>query len=152
MQRLRLVLFLTVLLISLLGVAAFTESRIASAQATYVTQHSRAQVTCSRDGCDGLDPVPAGCTADAYIVQTAVFSNSFVELRYSPRCGTNWGLVRSRVGPTYLVIRTQRIGGLTYTYRGGNFNYAWSAMVYAPNVRARACGGVGSISGCTAYV
>jgi hypothetical protein len=150
MQRLRLVLLLTALLILLLGVAAFAESRIASAQPT---QQSRAQlISCSGNGCNGLDPVPAGCAADAYTVQTAVFSNSYVELRYSPRCGTNWGSVWSRVGPTYLVIRTQRIDGLTYTFAGGNYNYAWSAMVYAPKVAARACGGVGSISGCTAYI
>ena len=158
MQRFRLVLFLTALLISLLGVAAFTESRIASAQAihaqtpAYVTQHSRSQVTCSGNGCNGLNPETTGCGADAYTVQTAVFSNTSVELRYSRRCGANWGRVTSRVGRAFLVIRTQRIDGLTYTFTGGNFNYAWSAMVYAPTVRARACGGIGGISGCTAYV
>jgi hypothetical protein len=150
MQRLRLVLFLTALLIALLGVAAFTESHIASAQPT---QQSRAQLTsCSGNGCNGLDPAKTVCAAGAYIVQTAVFSNSYVQLLYSPRCGTNWGRVTSKVGPVVLVIRTQRIDGLTYTFSGGNFNFAWSAMVYAPRVAARACGGVNSISGCTAFV
>ena len=158
MQRFLLVLFLTALLIFLLGVAAFTESRIAAAQAIHVqapasmTQQGWSRVTCSGNGCNGRNPEAAGCGADAYTVQTIVFSNSYVQLRYSPRCGTNWGRVISRVGPTYLVIRIQRIGGLTYTFAGGNFNSAWSAMVYAPTVRARACGGIGSISGCTAYV
>jgi hypothetical protein len=85
-------------------------------------------------------------------VQTAVFSNSFVELRYSPTCGTNWGRVFSKVGATFLVIRIDRSGGLTYTFSGGNFNFAYSAMVYAPKVAARACGGVNAISGCTAFV
>jgi hypothetical protein len=85
-------------------------------------------------------------------VQTAVFSNSFVELRYSPTCGTNWGRVFSKVGPASLTIRIQRSDGLTYTFSGGNFNFAFVAMVFAPQVAARACGGVGGISGCTAFV
>jgi hypothetical protein len=85
-------------------------------------------------------------------VQTAVFVNSYVELRYSPTCGTNWGRVTSKIGLAYLIIRSQRIDGLTYTFAGGNYYYAWSAMVYAPKVQARACGGVNAISGCTAYV
>jgi hypothetical protein len=95
MQRALLVLFSIIVLICLIGMA--TGSRIVSAQSTQVqtsaqtTQSSRQQVTCSGEGCDGLDPQPAGCAADAYTVQTAVFSDSYVELRYSPTCGTNWG-------------------------------------------------------------
>jgi hypothetical protein len=85
-------------------------------------------------------------------VQTAVFSDSYVELRYSPTCATNWGRVTSKVGAVFLVIRVQRIDGLTYTFSGGNFTSAWSAMVYAPQQAARACGGVNVIEGCTAYV
>ena len=85
-------------------------------------------------------------------MQTATFSNSRVELRYSPTCGTNWGRVTSTVGATFLIIRIQRIDNLTYTFSGGNFTFAYVAMVYAPTVAARACGGVSSISGCTAYV
>ena len=158
MRRIKLFLFSTALLLSLFGVIAFTGWRIASAQTTNVHVHTNAaqpkhtHITCSTEGCDGLNPVTAGCAADAYTVQTAVFSNSYVELRYSPTCGTNWGRVTSKIGPTTLVIRTQRIDGLTYTFSGGNFNYAWSAMVYAPLAQARACGGVKGISGCTAYV
>ena len=158
MRRIKLFLFSAALLLSLFGVIAFTGWKIASAQATnahvhtQVAQHTHSQVTCSTEGCDGLNPVTTGCAADAYTVQTAVFSDSYVELRYSPTCGTNWGRVTSKVGPTTLVIRIQRIDGLTYTFSGGNFNYAWSAMVYAPQAKARACGGVNVIQGCTAYV
>jgi hypothetical protein len=60
--------------------------------------------------------------------------------------------VLSRRGATFLSTRIQRIDGLTYTFSGGNFNYAWSAMVYAPVMKARACGGVQVIDGCTAYI
>ena len=156
MRRIQLFLFSTALLLSLFGVIAFTGWKIASAQTTnahvQAAQHAHAQVGCSADGCDGLNPETEGCAADAYTVQTAVFSDSYVELRYSPTCGTNWGRVTSKVGPTTLFIRTQRIDGLTYTFSGGNFNSAWSAMVYAPQAKARACGGVNGISGCTAYI
>ena len=158
MPRIKLFLFSAALLLSLFGVIAFTGWKIASAQTTnahvqaHAAQPKHSQVTCSTEGCDGLNPVTAGCAADAYTVQTAVFSNSYVELRYSPTCGTNWGRVISRVGATSLIIRVQRNDNLTYTFSGGNFTYAWVAMVYAPNVPARACGGVSSVSGCTAFV
>ena len=161
MRRIRLFLFSTALLVSLFGMTAITGSSIASAHTqvtnaratnAHATRGSHPQVTCSGEGCDGQNPATAGCGADAYTVQTAVFSNSYVELRYSPTCGTNWGRVFSKVGPTLLVVRIQRSDGLTYTFSGGNFNFAYSAMVYAPQVAARACGGVNAISGCTAYV
>jgi Protein of unknown function (DUF2690) len=161
MRRIRLFLFSTALLVSLLGVTAFmglslisahTHAQASHTQTTQATQRNHPQVTCSGDGCDGLNPVVTGCAADAYTVQTAVFSNSNVELRYSPTCGTNWGRVTSKVGAANLVIRIQRIDGLTYTFSGGNFNFAYSAMVYAPQLAARACGGVNGISGCTKYV
>ena len=161
MRRIQLFLFSAALLLSLFGMTAFTGLSVASAHtqvtkaraiSAHMTRRSRPQVTCSGEGCDGQNPATTGCSADAYTVQTAVFSNSFVELRYSPTCGTNWGRVTSRVGATFLVIRIDRSGGLTYTFSGGNFNFAYVAMVYAPKVAARACGGVSSISGCTAFV
>lgn len=149
MQRIRLFLFSTALLVSLLGMTAFVGVSTAAAHAT---QRSHPQVTCSGNGCNGQNPATTGCAADARTVQTATFSNSFVQLRYSPTCGTNWGRVISRVGAVHLVVRTQRIDGLTYTFSGGNFTSAFAAMVFAPRVAARACGGINGISGCTAYV
>ncbi len=158
MQRIRLLLFSAALLVSLFGMTAFTSVSTASAHTHAQTSHAHATlpnhplVGCSGSGCNGLNPATTGCSAGAYTVQTAVFSNSRVELRYSPTCGTNWGRVTSTVGATFLIIRIQRIDGLTYTFSGGNFNFAYVAMVYAPTVAARACGGVSSISGCTSYV
>jgi ABC-type transport system substrate-binding protein len=158
MQRVRLLLFSAALLVSLFCMTAFTSVSIASAHTNAQASHAHATVphhplvTCSANGCNGLNPATTGCSADAYTVQTATFSNSFVQLRYSPTCGTNWGRVISRVGATSLVITIQRNDNLTYTFSGGNFTFAWVAMVYAPNVPARACGGVSSTSGCTAFV
>ena len=97
MKRMRLVLFSMALLVTLFGLTAI----VAYAQVTTHTQavqNSHVQVTCSGNGCNGLNPVTTGCSAGAYTVQTAVFSNSYVELRYSPTCGTNWGRVTSKVG------------------------------------------------------
>lgn len=158
MQRIRLLLFSAALLISLFGMTAFTQVNVASAHSNAQASHmhatvpNRPLVSCSGNGCNGLNPATTGCSADAYTVQTAVFSNSFVELRYSPTCGTNWGRVISRVGATTLTVTIQRNDNLSYTFSGGNFTYAWVAMVYAPNVPARACGGVSATSGCTAFV
>ncbi len=161
MRRICLFLFTTLLLITLFGVTIFSATSTASAnttqerysnQTTFASTKHNVQVTCSGEGCDGQSPATSGCDADAKTIQTAVFSNSYVELRYSPTCGTNWGRVTSKIGPTSLVIRIQRIDALAYTFAGGNFNYAFSAMVYAPIAKARACGGVKTISGCTAFV
>ncbi len=174
MQRIRLFLFSTALLVVLFGATAFAASSTAFAStsmrshsashsaaaheasggpaAARISQQSSAKVTCSGNGCNGKSPATTGCETGAYTVQTAVFSNSYVELRYSPTCGTNWARTTSKVGPANLVARVQRIDGLTYTFSSGKFNYAFSAMVYAPTVKARACGGVNGISGCTAYV
>ena|SRR5947209_626897 len=153
MRRIRLFLFSTALLASLLGVTAFMGLRMISAHTqAQTTQRNNPQVSCSGDGCDGLNPVSTGCATGAYTVQTAVFSNSYVELRYSPTCKTNWGRVTSKVGLAFLEIRVQRVDGLTYTFLGVNFNFAYSVMVYAPQLAARACGGVNGISGCSKYV
>ena len=151
MKRMRLVLFSMALLVLLFGLTAM----VAYAQMTTHAQaahNSHVQVTCSVTGCNGRNPQTTGCAADAYTVLTAVFSDAFVQLRYSPTCQSNWGRVISRVGANFLSTRVQRIDGLTYTFGGGNFNYAWSVMVYAPVMKARACGGVQVIEGCTAYI
>lgn len=150
MQRTRLVLVSIALLVSLLGITAFAGVPTVSAHAT---QHNRPLVTCSGNGCNGLNPQLTGCSADAYTVQTAVLPQFYVQLRYSPTCGTNWGRILSRIGIAPLVIQTQRIDGLTYTF-SGSFTLAFSAMVYAPTVRARACGRIDQDSPfeCTAFV
>src|SRR5438105_5919813 len=128
MRRIQLFLFSAALLVSLFGMTAFTglsaasaHTHVASARATSAHATRRSRPQCSGEGCDGLNPATTGCSAGAFTVQTAVFSNSFVELRYSPTCGTNWGRVFSKVGPASLTIRIQRSDGLTYTFSGGNF-------------------------------
>src|SRR5438105_3130761 len=139
MKRVRLVLFSMALLVLLFGLTAIVAYAQVTAR-THTQTARNAQVTCSGNGCNGLNPQTTGCAASAYTVLTAVFSNASVELRYSRTCQTNWGRVISRVGANFLSIRIQRIDGLTYTFGGGNFKSAWSAMVFAPVMKARACG------------
>ena len=150
MQRMRLFLFCTVLLAILVGMTVLAGTRIAAAS---TAQHSSPQVTCSGNGCNGKDPIATGCAVGAYTVQTGVLPDFFVQLRYSPSCGTNWGRVISRIGSAHLFATVQRIDGLSYSRSFGFSTLVFSQMVYAPTVKARACGRIGSsVGACTAFV
>ncbi len=149
MRRIRLFLFSTALLVALLGIMAFAGVGTAAASTTL---RSHPLVTCSANGCNGKDPAVTGCSADAYTVQTAVLSTAFVQLRYSRTCKTNWGRVISRVDLAHLYVRVDRIDGLSYFGSISTGTLVFSPMVYAPVLRARACGTVKGVSGCTASV
>ena len=150
MRRIRLFLFSTVLLATLVGMAVFSGVSTVAASAA---QHSHPQVTCSGKGCNGKDPQLTGCVVGAFTVQTAVLPDFFVQLRYSPRCGTNWSRVISRSGTAHLIATVQRIDGLTYARSFGFSTLVYSQMVYAPVARERAYGRVGSsVGACTAFV
>ena len=150
MQRMRLFLVCTVLLAILAGITILAGTRIAAAN---TAQHSTPQVTCSGNGCNGKDPIATGCAVGAYTVQTGVLPNFLVQLRYSSKCGTNWGRVLSRIGSAHLFATVQRIDGLSYTRSFGFSTLVFSQMVYAPTVKARACGRIGSsVSSCTAFI
>ena len=150
MQRMRLFLFCAVVVTILAGITVLEGTRAVLAS---TAQHSNPQVTCSGNGCNGKDPIATGCAAGAYTVQTGVLLDFLVQLRYSPRCGTNWGRVISRIGSAHLFATVQRIDGLSYTRSFGFSTLVFSQMVYAPTVKARACGRIGSsVSSCTAFV
>ncbi|MFB8204179.1 DUF2690 domain-containing protein [Kitasatospora purpeofusca] len=53
------------------------------------------QVTagCSALSCYALDPVDAGCGADAYTVEAVSSAKGTIELRYSPSCRANWARI-----------------------------------------------------------
>jgi len=149
MPRIRLFLFSTALLVALMGMTALVGVSTAAASTTL---HGHSLVTCSAKGCNGQDPLMTGCAADARTVQTAVLSTAFVQLHYSPTCGTNWGGVISRVGLGHLFVRIERIDGLSYFGSISTGTLMFSPMVYAPLVKTRACGTVKGVSGCTAFV
>ncbi len=115
-------------------------------------QHQLPHVTCIGNGCNGLDPVATGCARDAFTVGTsggtASFGTGSIELRYSPTCGTNWGRVLSAVGNTRLTVSIRRNDKLFY-FAVGFGTRLWSPMVYAPSVKAKACGSAGHFEDCS---
>lgn len=76
-------------------------------------------VTCSRNGCTGLDPIATGCSASAQTVLTSPIWDGptqvgTINLRFSSVCNTNWAqiLVSSVLGSTDVRAEVTRAGGL----------------------------------------
>lgn len=96
-------------------------------------------VSCSGYGCDGQDPVSTGCDSGAYTVASDPLKYDaggstigWIDLRYSPTCGTNWARTRSNIGVQSLSASVSRPNSYT-THEVGNYSTAWSGMVYAPS-------------------
>jgi Protein of unknown function (DUF2690) len=136
-------LLLAALLSSYMGI-----TKISASTADPLVHH----VSCSGNGCDGLDPQSTGCSYDAVTVPvsggTVSFSTGTIELRYSPTCGTNWGRVISSVGNVQLTVFIRRHDGMFY-FTVGNGYRLWSPMIYARHARAMACGSAGQYINCT---
>ena len=144
--------FFKVLLAATLLAAVFAAYTGVSRISASTAQHLLPHVTCSGNGCNGLDPAVTGCDLDAYTVSTTGGTVSFrtgtIQLRYSPTCGTNWGRVFSSVGNTQLTVSIRRDDGRFY-FTVGSGTRLWSPMVFARNVKARACGSAGHFEDCT---
>lgn len=104
--------------------------------------------TCSGNGCNNLDPISTDCANDAITVSTVTFRTGIIQLRYSPNCGTNWGRVLSTIGNTQLWVSIRRDDGRFY-FTVGSGTRLWSPMVFARNVKARACGSAGHFEDCS---
>ncbi|GAB3146446.1 DUF2690 domain-containing protein [Microbispora hainanensis] len=109
----------------------------------------------SAQTCDGTDPIRSRCDSGAYTVASSRLwyhdgrgratrpAGATVELRYSPRCGTNWSRVildQGRTGPVgVLVCWGAGVGDCTemYATRGRT---AYSDQLYAKDVEATAYG------------
>jgi hypothetical protein len=147
MRRFLIILFSAALLAALFATFMTVARTYAS-----TTQQQRPHVTCSGNGCDGLDPEATGCARDAYTVRvsggTVSFRTGTIELRYSPTCGTNWGRVLSNIGSARLTVSIRRHDGLFYFAVGSGVRL-WSPMVYARNVKAKACGSANNYADCT---
>ncbi len=119
--------------------------------------------------CDGDNPSTSGCSADARTVQTRnivdTYDNvviGYVDLRYSPHCGTNWSRATSTIYSPYGGYRlyaaiTRSSDGKFYYYDVHNVaspTSIFTAMVYAPRVCSTANGSItfntdGAIYGAT---
>lgn len=100
--------------------------------------------------CNGTNPTDVGCSADAYTVfnaQTPIVDQTngavigYLELRYSPHCGTNWART-TFTNPAYINPLYQRDTYVTAgTLRADDpfFNdepVRYSAELYAPSTTA----------------
>lgn len=152
MRRLLPFLIAAVLLTAVFVGTAYANVSKTSTKASTI-QHVLASVTCSGNGCNGLDPEKTGCAADAYTLKVSGGTESFrtgsVELRYSPRCGTNWARVFSAIGSTQLTVSIRRTNDGLFYFAVGSGTRLWSPMVYAPNVKAKGCGSASNYGDCT---
>lgn len=117
-------------------------------EATGITEQL---ISCSGNGCNGVDPNTTPCASDAVSVAGAtrsIFRNGTsivigqVELRWSASCGTNWARV-SRTDGAFaegMYATITRSDGVSYTDFHTGFSSIWSRMVYAPTVCAAATG------------
>lgn len=83
------------------------------------------------------DPIQTRCASDAYTVSTQPIKNSGgatvgqVQLRYSPRCGTNWAKAISNIGTAYIqAIVASPSDSASYSATSTS---VYTDMVYAPN-------------------
>lgn len=114
------------------------------------TPHEAAVVTCSKNGCNNLDPYQTGCASGGY-KRVAAVSDLWVrvELEYSFTCGTNWtqvyrldghvgyaaGCVARQPGPDG--------GPLSTCYHSNQYAWINTNQVWAPDNVAQACGNGG---------
>ncbi|MFJ1767911.1 DUF2690 domain-containing protein [Amycolatopsis sp. NPDC088138] len=106
-------------------------------------------VTCYGDYCSGKDPESSGCSADAYTVVSARIpgTGSYVELRWSPTCKTNWARTSwNGDSPSTSLRAVQCATGYTQGYSTNNGSFWWSRMIYSPSlgVSARWSGSPGA--------
>jgi hypothetical protein len=122
-------------------------------------QNAQPLVTCSGNGCNGLDPVNTGCSATASTILTAPIkwgtqTVGTVNLRFSSACQTNWAQVVSSIGPAQFNAEVERDNGvdgplLGYCVGVSDFcgqngvvgsTFAYTDMVWARDVSALAFG------------
>lgn len=124
---------------------------------------AEASPACYGDYCSGMDPVASGCSEGAKTLDSHVqgLGGGIVELRYSPKCGTNWA--RWTAYPTGWCMNcgivglravqdtgyTQSIDLTNTTIKDGES--VWSPMIYSPVKKVKAeiiniCGSAGMVA------
>lgn len=98
---------------------------------------TRATGGCSGTGCNGKDPATTGCSDSAYTVQsTPIIKNGAqigtVDMRYSPKCGTNWTRTDSSVGSGNLQASIVRVRDGYQQSATASATVVWTGMLYAP--------------------
>lgn len=89
-------------------------------------------VSCEGDWCSGRDPMETNCAADARTVASqgvyGTYGATYVELRWSPTCKTNWARAN------FVTTSIKSVQSTTYTqgYSSNNGAVSWSKMIYSP--------------------
>lgn len=115
----------------------------------------RPLVSCSGTNCNAKDPNGTGCSADAYIVQLGSdggftyyyqwgggVGDGYMNLMYSPTCGTNWSYVTNDFPSNNKVEAQVDNLSTNYYYWNSCYNCASkvSLMTYAPTAPTEADG------------
>ncbi|HEU5227088.1 MAG TPA: DUF2690 domain-containing protein [Ktedonobacteraceae bacterium] len=150
-----------IILLLLMAVSAPGTAFAASNQQVHMQAHQAhaaallPMVTCSGNGCTGLDPVQTGCSASAStVLSKGIFNGSqrigTINLRFSSVCQTNWAQIVSSIGPVQFetfVIRASGVDGSRIEEcepnTCGTFitdSSAFTNMVWAPDVPTSATG------------
>ena len=114
-------------------------------------------VTCSGNGCTGLDPTATGCSASAStVLSRGIFNGSqrigTINLRFSSVCQTNWAQTVSSIGNVPMFAQVTRISGTDGPFAQecepvgcASFittSTAFTDMVWAPDVPVQAVGSI----------
>lgn len=143
--------------------ATFLAAAILTASAILFATPSFA-ATCGGTGCDHTDPYATGCAgsgASYYVVaSTPIYKGStnvqagYIQLWYSGTCGTNWARIvvyDDGLNDIFYV----KSGVYTADDRSDIYDQypgtSWTNQLYAPTVRAKACGEIVADSFSTSY-
>jgi hypothetical protein len=109
-------------------------SLVAAAALTLLLAPDAQAASCSGRGCNGKDPVQAGCSAGTTIADTApMFTSGTAELRWSPTCKTNWVRVVNYAGGQSALRITVWTGSDRVGFPApGTPGTHWGNMVHAP--------------------
>lgn len=109
-------------------------SLIAAAALTLLMAPDAQAASCSGTGCNGKDPVAAGCSGSTTVADTApMFTGGKAELRWSPSCRTNWVRISNYSGGDSALRITvwSSQGNVGFIAPGTPGNH-WGNMVFAP--------------------
>jgi hypothetical protein len=106
---------------------------------TLTGEEPAAAAGCYGDWCSGRDPQAMGCAADAVTTAHARIPGtySYLELRWSPSCKTNWARVPASWGTHYPWALKAVQRPTNYTQAGvvaSSADYSWTRMIYSPQM------------------
>jgi len=154
-------LFIFVPLIALLAIFVAPTTTLAHAMSGGPSRHLRtAAVTSLCPDCQGRNPwhyLHNGdmCGSNARVVATVDIQGGIVGLYYSDTCGINWAQTFVEDINRITNANITRADGAHFegTWYPQNALEVWSPMVYAPILKARACGSTNNWpGGCTVWV